>query len=432
MWKNVFLFCLLSAVFLPAFAAFCQANPNAAAPEPVARVAAGALSTANAAWWGFNAEDATDCLQSAIDSKAARVIVPYVGADWIVRPLKLRSDIEIDFEPGVVIMAKKDEFRGGGDSLFSAGDASNIVLRGYGATLRMRKKDYQNPPYSKAEWRTGLDLCGCSNVLVEGLTIESTGGDGIYIGCTSKQPYCENVVLRNVVCADNHRQGISVIGAKNMLIENCTLASTDGTLPKAGIDFEPNGPSESLVNCTVRNCLFADNAGAGILVYLNNLTRKSDPVSITFENCRVRGGQDTAIGIGALKDDGPEGHIQFVNCVCEGAAKGALYFYDKSIGSARVTFENCSWKDCGTGKGRAKYAPILLHARKKSVTSLGGINFINCHVYDCADRPVLNIENKTHAVVGDIKGTIFVHNSAEAAARKQKEVSIDLQLTQVR
>jgi hypothetical protein len=112
---------------------------------------AGKRTTANAAWWGFNREDSTEALQAAINSGAKTLIVPFMGDPWIVRPLQLRSQQEIILEPGVLILAKKGEFQGGGDSLFSAVGQSNLVIHGYGATLRMHKRDYQNPPYTKAE-----------------------------------------------------------------------------------------------------------------------------------------------------------------------------------------------------------------------------------------------------------------------------------------
>src|SRR5579864_6855687 len=158
-----------------------QQLPNARNEQAVIEVTSGRSTVANAAWWGFNAEDSTQSLQAALNSGARTLIIPYMGQPWIVRPLQLRSSQEIVFEPGVVVLAKKGEFQGSGDSLFSAVGQSNLVLRGYGATLRMRKRDYQSEPYKKAEWRMGIALRGCLNVLIEGLRVESTGGDGFYV-----------------------------------------------------------------------------------------------------------------------------------------------------------------------------------------------------------------------------------------------------------
>jgi hypothetical protein len=158
--KRLILFFILALPWSVFAAQGSAANAAADVRDPaaVADVLAGRRSDASAAWWGFDPEDSTAALQAAIDSHAKRVLVPYMGAPWIVRSITLRSDQEIDFEPGVLVLAKRHEFRGGGGSLFSANGVDNLTLRGYGATLRMWKKDYQNPPYQKAEWRLGA-LC---------------------------------------------------------------------------------------------------------------------------------------------------------------------------------------------------------------------------------------------------------------------------------
>ncbi|MFH7813445.1 hypothetical protein ACH0C8_16175, partial [Acetobacter lovaniensis] len=89
--------------------------------------------------------------------------------------------------------------------------------------------------YQKAEWRMGLAFNGCKNITVEGVRIESTGGDGIYLGTTNQQQYCQHIRIKDVVCSDNHRQGLSVIGADDLVIENSVFANTWGTVPASGI-----------------------------------------------------------------------------------------------------------------------------------------------------------------------------------------------------
>jgi len=54
---------------------------NARNPEAVAAVQSGKLTVANAAWWGFDEEDATEALQAAVNSGARKVIVPNLGQD---------------------------------------------------------------------------------------------------------------------------------------------------------------------------------------------------------------------------------------------------------------------------------------------------------------------------------------------------------------
>ncbi len=214
---------------------------------------------------GYNTTDASVALQTAISS-GANVWVPKEEADWIVGPIRTtRSNQEIRFESGVVLMAKAGAFLGTNDSLFTATGGSNVVISGYGATFKMRKDDYTQPPYPAGEWRAGINLLGVANVTVKGLTISYTGGDGIYVSGANASDYSENVTIKDVVVDSAYRNGISVISAKNLLIDNAVIVNTSGTDPQYGIDFEPNdGALQRIENCTVRNSIIKDNARGGI------------------------------------------------------------------------------------------------------------------------------------------------------------------------
>jgi polygalacturonase len=377
----------------------------------VQEVLAGTRTTASAAWWGFDAADATDALQAAIDSGAKTVVVPYMGAPWIVRPIRLRSDLELRFEPGVIVLAKAGEFRGTGDSLFTAADVHDLAIYGYGATLRMRKPDYQNPPYDKAEWRMGINLRGCERVTIEGVRIESTGGDGIYVG-RGQLPYCKDVTIRNVVCHDNHRQGISVITAENLLIEGCTLSGTGGTAPQAGIDLEPNRADERLVNCVIRNCVMENNRGSGILVYLGPMSSQTTPLSIRFEDCLVRGGDSQGIVVSGLKDDGPGGTIDFVRCVTQNTSREAVRLSDKSVKAARIRFVQCAFRE--PWRDAPENPAVVIEARRPERTAEpGGVEFVACDAFALGSRPAFAyVPGGPAPALTNVQGSIFVHDDA--------------------
>ncbi|MCK5863332.1 MAG: right-handed parallel beta-helix repeat-containing protein [Candidatus Hydrogenedentes bacterium] len=393
-------------------------QPN---PQAVAEVEAGTCTTASAAWWGFDPGDATDCLQNAIDSKAAKLIVPYMGSPWIIRPVTLRSNLEIYFEPGVKIHAKKEAFKGKGDSLFSAVNCEHIILTGYGAQLRMNKADYQSSDYEKAEWRMCLDFMGCSHIRIEGLALENSGGDGIYLGATEKQPWCAAVTIRDVLCRNHHRQGISVISAVDLLIENCAFTGTQGTAPEAGIDLEPNNANEKMTNVIVRNCTMANNDGAGILVYLKHMRKTTEPVSILFENCHIRSGRDQGIAVGAIGDDGPDGWIEFRNCTVENTQSGGTFVYDKSATAAEVRFVNCKWNNVVPEDKQG--TPLLITLMRESITKKhGGIVFEECVVFDPCDRPVLKTEeDQGEKGALDIRGRILRRGPGEARSNISPE-----------
>ena len=445
---------IVSAFFLPLSFGLPLFAEDVLPSEPnkqlVQEVEQGEREVANAVWWGFDEKDSTEFLQKAIRSPAKKIVIPYVGRPWIIRPLKLRGNLELVLEPGVLLLAKKGEFRGKNASLFTATSQENITIRGYGATLRMRKKDYQHAPYEKAEWRMGIMLLGCKNVRLEGLRIESSGGDGIYLGSSEKRHWCEDVVIRNCTCDDNHRQGISVISAENLLIENCVLSNTRGTPPEAGIDFEPDSPHDRIVHCTVRNCLLENNAGNAILVYLRNLNQSSQAVSLRFENCLGRMGSaagmtpadftgpemrgESGIAIGAVRDEGPPGLIEFVHCTSENTGRGGLRIYDKSAKGVQVRFVNCRWSNCWVAsypEHSGPRVPIAFRLNKHSVTTQpGGVEFVHCSIYGDRDSPTLLYRtDQPGRPLADVKGTITVHNRFGVRADfGEKPVDVSLQL----
>lgn len=305
---------LLSATASGQERATTEANPTA-----VQEVVSGKQKEANAAWWGFDEQDATMALQAAIRSGAKKLTVPKMGKPWIVGPLFLESDQEIVFEKGVVVQALKGSFLGVDDSLFTAENKDNITLRGDGAEWAMRKEDYRKAPYADAQWRHCLALLSCRNVKVTGLRLASSGGDGIYVGRSGKKdarPGCEDIQIKDVVCDDNYRQGISVITVKNLLIENSTFQKTGGHAPMAGIDFEPNEQDEFLINCVVRKCTFKKNAGYGMLFALHNIGKK--PVSIRIDNCTCDQNKEGPLWVLAPK---AEGRIEFLDSKLPGNRK---------------------------------------------------------------------------------------------------------------
>ncbi|MGI6082753.1 MAG: right-handed parallel beta-helix repeat-containing protein [Limnochordia bacterium] len=350
-------------------------------PEAVKEVLAGQRSEANAAWWGFDPEDSTEYLQAAIDSGSARVIVPNMGQDWIVRPIFLRSNLELVLEEGTVVTAKKGEYHGKRDSVFTAQNVENVTIRGYGATIRMHKDDYASPPYEKAEWRMGINIRGGRNVEILGVTIRDTGGDGIYLGRGTWPIHNENIVIRDVIADNNYRQGISVITVRNLLIENSVFKNTGGTAPMAGIDFEPNQRDEILQDIVVRNSVFENNQGPGIVLALANLDRWAN-VSFLFENVLVRGGSVGFSVTARHPDNHAAGKITVRNCLIEGSVRQGIGLRNLDGDTLKIRFEDCIVHNVATSSA----VPIYLEAG----TKMGGVTFENVVVTDNKERPVLH------------------------------------------
>jgi hypothetical protein len=385
--------------------------PNEKAIEEVKQ---GKRKVAYASWWGFDPEDATEALQAAIDSGAPKVVVENMGRPWIVsRTINLRSNQEIVFEKGVVVEAKKGAFLGKGDCLFLAALQRNITIIGYGAVLRMRKLDYTQPPYEKAEWRHALSIRSCENVRVFGLTLASSGGDGIYLGVAKRGVPNSNIHIKDVVCVDNYRQGISVISAENVLMENVVMRDTSGTPPMAGIDFEPNDPTEVLSNIVMRNCVVQNNSGDGFAFYLHNLNSASRPISIRLEGCRSIGNRrSVSISVGNSKEKTVNGVIEFVDCKFEGSEGAGIYIAQKPPFGCKVRFVKCEISDAALKQ--VTQSPIMFASARGNFEPIGGVEFIDCVVRDKVERLPMAFFNPAGVELTDVIGTLTLIRDGRA------------------
>jgi hypothetical protein len=180
------------------------------------------------------------------------------------------------------------------------------------------------------------------------------------------------------------------------------------------------------------------NEGAGILVYLKPMSRETEPISILFENCLVRNGNNQGIVVGAVKDDGPSGRIEFRNCTVEHSERQELHIYDKSADAARIRFENCKWnaavpESARLGEGEFP-VPLLIAVRRAELVSVqGGVEFGVCHLYDNVDRAALLVKGaEGGAGPRDISGDIVVHNPHGARMELDPGAGdVNVQLTNV-
>lgn len=288
-------------------------------------------------------DDATEAFKAAIATGAKKIIVDDPGFTYIIRPVQLRSDLEIVFRNNVLVRAKKGEFHGRTERLFNAVNAKNLIIRGEGnATLEMNKSDYQNSKqYAWSEWRMCVAVSGCENVIIRDLTMKSSGGDGIYVGATSKLAGCRNVLIDNVVCDNHHRQGISVISAENLTIRNSRFINTSGTPPACGIDFEPNHAYNFLSNILVENCDFSGNSSRGILFHLLTLKKGvTKPVSITVKNCTANNNSNAAL---AVNVGDVSGKIIVDNCKFSG--NNISVGIKCMLGNLKLAVKNSVFKD---------------------------------------------------------------------------------------
>ena len=175
----------------------------------------------------------------------------------------------------------------------------------------MRKEEYTRPPYVWSQWRHALALLESRQVHVEGLSIERSGGDGVYIGQSRGGEVPRDIRLTDLRLLENHRQGVSVISVDGFLMEYTYIAGTRGVPPSAAIDFEPNSGLYGITESVVSSCLFERNAGAALTIHMENQYAYHPPVSIRIEDT-VIAGYPLSIWLGGL-GNGIRGRVEFVN-----------------------------------------------------------------------------------------------------------------------
>jgi len=252
---------------------------------PTLPTPAGFINAADVIYGGpFNAADSTEKLQAALDT-GLDVFVPNMGGgmDWITEGLFLTNDNQtIRFEEGVVIEAKAGAFNNPNNSLFEAEAVTGVRLEGYGATLSMGNID---SAALGGEWRHAIDLTSVTNFEIAGLTINNAGGDGVFVGSTEtmNSEFSDTVTIKDVVIDGSYRNGISVISAQDLVIDNAVIINSSGTNPQSGIGFEPDFMGQRIVNAIVRNSIIVGNVRDGIGLGVQDSTQNL-PVSILIEN----------------------------------------------------------------------------------------------------------------------------------------------------
>lgn len=402
----------------------CAGTLNFAKPELVQEVLDGKRDAARASWWGFDVKDSTEFLQSAINSKVKKLIIDRQESAWVTRPLTGVSNQEIVFEEGTELIALKGAFKSKNDCLISFQECENITIRGEkrdwgkSAHIRMHKQDYQSSNYEHSEWRHGIALYSCRNVLIQDIAIEETGGDGIYLGSHYGKNTNRNVVIRRVDCNGNNRQGISVITAENLLIENCLLRNTSGTEPQAGIDFEPNSPDELLVNCVLRNCIAERNAGTGYQICPQQMNNRSKPISISLYNCVSRSNGQHAIHLCSALEDPPAGLLRVNRFTSISDEMAGLSVQFNPYDAIRIEIKNSLF--CDNARIEKFFPPIYLQVVDPENRPAGNINFKNLTIKDDIERPFIKIVGPEGTEVKDITGDITLERNG-----RREHIAID-------
>ncbi len=99
------------------------------------------------------------------------------------------------------------------------------------------------------------------NITIENMVLKDGTGDGIFLIAqdTNLDSQVKNINIFHNNIDNNRRQGISVVGARDVLIEDNEIHHTNGTSPQHGIDIESYPYKTN--NVTIRSNYLHDNVG---------------------------------------------------------------------------------------------------------------------------------------------------------------------------
>ena len=184
-----------------------------------------------------------------------------ISSDSVARRgIQIPSNVYIH-NSAIIKAIENDEER---YSIFYVNNVENVIIEG-GELIG----DVQTHTGSTGEWGYGIALGGAKNVIIKNIIISECWGDGINVQALysdyenkTTEGHCRNILIDNVKCLRNRRQGISIEGCFGIIIRNSEFSDTGSiksTNPGAGIDIEPWFEEEIVTDVLIENCKILNN-----------------------------------------------------------------------------------------------------------------------------------------------------------------------------
>ena len=312
------------------------------------------------------------------------------------------TDKTIFIEEGVTVQARPGQFDETSAMLFRCTDCTNVEVYGCGATFRMLRDEEFNAEDMPGEWRHSFGLYGADGFRIQGLRIENSGGDAIYVaGSTARGP-SQDVEILDVTVDGARRQGISVISVDGLSVDGFSCRDVQGRYPMAGIDFEPNTAEEHLTRIVLNDVRLENNGRTGILFALARMDQTSTPIDITIRNLYLHDNwleeaqyEDGKSRSEVIVSSGPRGHIAFENVYVDGSQQG--FMYNRSdANSIQIDMTNVVARDLNSRAD--SWNPIGLEVRNyaDAVLPMGNMSFTNFHISTMRGSPLFQVRGSSH------------------------------------
>jgi polygalacturonase len=249
----------------------------------------------------------TAAVQRAIDAAAGsggRVVIPR-GHRFVVATLVLKGDMDFHLAGELLISTNQADYAT--DGVITALNAANLRISGSGkisgrSLSFMTGYDAVGEWWLFKEWRPKMFLLtGCTNLIVRDITFGDAPFWGLHmLGC--KDVVVENVTVANRLDVPNC-DGIDPDHCQNVEIRGCHIvAGDDAIVIKATRQTQDYGPCANIV---VRDCVL-ETQDSGVKI---GTETTADIHNVLFERCKiVRSSRGLTI---QLRDEGSVYNIDF-------------------------------------------------------------------------------------------------------------------------
>jgi hypothetical protein len=271
-----------------------------------------------------------------------------------------------------------------------------------------------------------------SNVTISGIACNESGGDGIYIRDAT------NVTVVNCLFDRNYRNGGSITGQVNgITLSGNYFTNTNGTLPKSGIDIEPNSPGDFLLNISLQDNYTDRNGGDGLEFELENLTKRSQAVSITVTGHHSDGnGRYGYVGLNTYPNN-PGGTILVENSVSNGDGDFCAIGRFWQAGGELLSFKNLTCinphgngrdpsygSSAAVGALRGGGATIAMGNISFTGTNISATNGMTTYYFDFEDYSNIGLSNIVFDSLGTMTGATMAPPNGLVNGVGVAEVSI--------
>jgi hypothetical protein len=259
----------------------------------------------------------------------------------------------------------------------------------------------------------GIFVGDSRRITLRGLALHHLGRDGIqvlnHLAKSLDDAQADDILLENLTCNYNGRQGLSVTGVSGLRAVNCSFSHTGRVVipalgkallsnPGAGVDLEPeNG---FVKNVRFDNCRLVDNAGQALVSDRPTGDHPETTKNVVIANSLLWGTTNWSVWV-------TQPGFLFSNCRIYGAP---VHGCQAKTPAQATRFVGCTFED-KVYHGQRAYGPFLLH----SDSFARGMSLVNCQFVGSQSYLVHAIPAQLDsASLFHVRGCSFIYDYTQA------------------